>query len=65
VTGRDDLQDLYNRFDGVGNSDARLAWYGQERARGLTHQQAVDATFKRYESWCREFWPKRGIDLPA
>lgn len=60
------LQELYNKFDGVEPSgNARLAWYGQCRAEGMSHDEAIRATYEQYKSWCREFWPKRGIELPS
>ena len=61
---RSDLQDLYNRFDGTGNADARLGWYGQERAKGKSHEEAIQGTAEHFTLWVREVWPKRGIPLP-
>lgn len=58
------LQELYAKFDGVGG-DARLAWYGQCRASNQTHEEAIQDTYRHYEYWCREYWPLRGIELPA
>lgn len=55
-----DLQELYHKFDGVGG-DRRLAYYGQLRAEGKTHREAIDATAAYFSSWVAEFWPKRGI----
>lgn len=67
MTGRpqDPLQELYHKFDGPepgGNS--RLAWYGQCRAKGMTHDEAMADTAKKFASWVAEVWPKRGIELP-
>jgi len=62
---RDDLQDLYNRFDGTGDANARLAWYGQCRAKGMDHEMAIFDTAVHFQTWTREVWPKRGIPLPA
>lgn len=60
------LQELYNKFDGTGpGSNERIAWYGQERASGVTHDEAILSTYKRYKRWCDEYWPKRGIALPT
>lgn len=63
----DDLQELYRKFDGSPDGDAnrRLAWYGQERAKGKTHAEAILSTYQKYKWWCDEVWPKRGIDLPT
>lgn len=61
-----DLQELYRKFDGAdGGANGRLAWYGQARAKGLSHEEAIEDTRKQYQSWCLEIWPKRGIELPA
>ena len=58
------VQDLLNRFDGVGG-DSRLAWYGQCRAAGMTHEEAVLDTYEHFIGWCRKFWPARGIEVPS
>lgn len=58
------LQELYNKFDGTGNSDARLAWYGQCRAKGLNHDEAIADTANHFRIWVAEVWPARGIPLP-
>jgi hypothetical protein len=60
---RDDLQDLYNRFDGPGG-DTRLAWYGQCRARGMNHDEAIANTARHFRGWVTEWWPKRGLEVP-
>jgi hypothetical protein len=61
----DHLQELYNKFDGTGpEANARLAWYGQCRAKGLDHDAAIQDTYEHFKFWCLEFWPKRGIPLP-
>ena len=60
----DPLQELYHKFDGIGNSDARLAWYGQCRAKGLNHDEAIADTARQFRFWVAEFWPARGIPLP-
>lgn len=66
MTNMDPLQELYNKFDGTGEGgNRRLAWYGQCRAQGLSHDEAILDTYRKYKSWCEEFWPKRGIDLPT
>lgn len=61
-----DLQELYNKFDGVPDTAAnqRLAWYGQCRAQGMTHDEAIADTAKRFSHWVAEVWPKRGIPIP-
>jgi hypothetical protein len=60
----DNLQDLYNRFDGTGDANARLAWYGQCRAKEMSHTEAIADTAKKFRYWVAETWPKRGIQLP-
>ena len=62
--GAKNLQDLYRRFDGVGG-DRRLAWYGQCRAMGLSHEAAVYDTYTKFRGWCDEVWPQRGFELPT
>lgn len=64
MSDRGDLHDLYRRFDGV-NGDRRLAWYGQERALGKSHAEAIDSTAKHFQLWVEEFWPKRGLEVPT
>lgn len=62
---RNDLQELLHKFDGTGpGGDQRLAWYGQERALGLSHDAAIRSTFDHFKSWCLEFWPRRNIATP-
>lgn len=59
------LQELFRKFDGTGSGgNQRLAYYGQRRAAGDNHDQAIDATYWEFKSWCDEFWPIRGIPLP-
>jgi hypothetical protein len=60
------VQELYRKFDGAdfSASNARLAWYGQCRAKDLTHDEAIQETFLRFEHWCREWWPTRNIPVP-
>lgn len=63
--GGSDLQELYTKFDGSdAAANARLAWYGQERAKGRTHEEAILGTYNRFSFWCSEVWPKRNIQLP-
>jgi hypothetical protein len=65
MSGRDTLQELLHKFDGTGpGGDVRLAFYGQCRALGMSHEGAIRDTYDHFQSWCREFWPKRGIPLP-
>jgi len=61
-----DLADLIRRFDGMGQgANARLGYYGQMRAGGMTHADAVQATFLKYQDWCTEVWPMRDLELPS
>lgn len=65
--GRSDLQEIYKKFDdwnGNSGGNSRLAWYGQCRAQGMSHQEAIADTFNHYEFWCRTNWPIRNIPLP-
>jgi hypothetical protein len=57
----DDLQELLRKFDGVGGN-VRLAWYGQQRAAGLSHEAAIEATRVKFSQWCAEVWPVRKIE---
>lgn len=60
-----DFSDLMRRFDGKGQgANARLGYYGQMRAGGMTHTDAVKATYLKYQDWCDEVWPLRGLELP-
>lgn len=56
-----DLQELLHKFDGVDGGNTRLAWYGQCRAEGKTHEEAIIDTYNRYRLWCYEVWPRRNI----
>lgn len=46
--GQAALQELYAHLDGVNGGDTRLAWYGQLRAEGLSHAEAMEGTLVRY-----------------
>ena len=62
---RDQLQELYRKFDGPEpGGNTRLAWYGQCRAKEMSHNEAILDTAKQYKGWVLEVWPKRGIPLP-
>lgn len=63
---QENLQELYNKFDCVPDNLANqhLAWYGQCRAKGMTHDEAILDTYEHYKYWCMEVWPKRNIELP-
>ena len=57
------LQELYKKFDGVGG-DVRLAWYGQCRAKDMTHGESIVSTARRFPNWVKDVWPKREIEIP-
>ena len=48
MTGREDLQELYRHLDHVDNGDLYIAWYGQLRAEGLSHREALEATIVKW-----------------
>jgi hypothetical protein len=61
----DNYRELLHKFDGTGpGGDQRLAWYGQERAQGLSHDAAIASTYDHFKSWCDVYWPRRDIELP-
>ncbi len=57
-----DYDELMNKWDGVGG-DRRLAWYGQLRASGMDHRDAMKGMRKRWDQFAQDCWPARGIDL--
>ncbi len=40
----DPLQELYNHLEHVTFGDKHIAWYGQARAKGLSHRDALRDT---------------------
>jgi hypothetical protein len=59
------LQELYAKFDASGaDGNQHLAYYGQLRAAGQSHDDAIQLTYVQFKSWCDKIWPVRGIKLP-
>jgi len=59
-------EQLLHWFDGCdGGATTRIAYYGERRARGESHDEAMLHTAQRFPLWVADVWPKRGIELPA
>jgi hypothetical protein len=56
------LQELYRWLDHCERGNTYLAWYGQCRALGLNHKQAILDTITRYDLNHQNWWLERRLD---
>jgi hypothetical protein len=60
-----DLQELYLHLDHCDNGNKYIAWYGQLRAEGKSHDEAITLTLDRYRIREQEWYKKRFETRPG
>lgn len=53
------LQELYRHLDHYANGNMYIAWYGQLRAKELSHQEALAKTIEHFGLSSKEWYIKR------
>lgn len=57
--GREQLQQLYRHLDHVHAGDLYIAWYGQLRAEGHEHTDAINLTIEHFRLRSQDWYQAR------